>query len=51
MWAQLSGDWRRLASDGNAPRLNQSSTSLTIGGDAAVGGGAWAARSAIPMPA
>ena len=39
MWAQLSGDWRRLASDGNAPRLNQSSTSLTIGGDAAVGGG------------
>ena len=37
MWAQLSGDWRRLASDGNAPRLNQSSTSLTIGGDAAVG--------------
>ena len=39
MRAQLSGDWRRLASDGNAPRLNQSSTSLTIGGDAAVGGG------------
>ncbi|WP_249205131.1 autotransporter domain-containing protein [Achromobacter sp. Marseille-Q0513] len=39
MWAQLSGDWRRLASDGNAPRLSQSSTSLTIGGDAAVGGG------------
>lgn len=39
VWIQLAGEWRNLAGDGNAPNLTQRSTSLTIGGDAAVGGG------------
>lgn len=39
VWIQLGGEWRNLAGDGNAPNLTQRSTSLTIGGDAAVGGG------------
>lgn len=39
LWIQLGGEWSNLAGDGNAPNLTQRSTSLTIGGDAAVGGG------------
>lgn len=39
LWIQLGGEWRNLAGDGDAPNLTQRSTSLTIGGDAAVGGG------------
>lgn len=39
VWIQLGGEWRNLAGDDNAPNLTQRSTSLTIGGDAAVGGG------------
>lgn len=39
LWIQLGGEWRNLAGDSNAPNLTQRSTSLTIGGDAAVGGG------------
>ncbi|AOU95787.1 outer membrane autotransporter barrel domain-containing protein [Achromobacter ruhlandii] len=39
LWIQLGGEWRNLAGNGNAPNLTQRSTSLTIGGDAAVGGG------------
>ncbi|WP_141984917.1 autotransporter domain-containing protein [Bordetella hinzii] len=39
LWAQVSGDWMRLASDGNTAAIQQSSTNLSLGGDAAVGGG------------
>ncbi len=39
LWAQVGGDWKRLAGDGNAAAIQQSSTNLTLGGDAAVGAG------------
>ncbi|RPJ92399.1 autotransporter domain-containing protein [Achromobacter xylosoxidans] len=39
VWAQLGGDWRQYAGDGNAPAIRQRSTSLAFGGDVGVGGG------------
>lgn len=39
LWAQVSGDWMRLAGDGNAAAIQQSSTNLSLGGDAGVGAG------------
>jgi outer membrane autotransporter protein len=39
VWAQVFGDWRTFASDGNASRVSQSDGGLFVGGDGAVGGG------------
>ncbi|RBL83813.1 hypothetical protein DDE05_27940 [Streptomyces cavourensis] len=46
LWVQIGGDWRNLAGDGNASSLTQRSTNLTLGGDAAIGGG-WRAGGAF----
>ncbi|WP_082622082.1 autotransporter outer membrane beta-barrel domain-containing protein [Bordetella sp. N] len=39
VWAQVFGNWRTFASDGNASRVSQSDGGLFIGGDGAVGNG------------
>ncbi|MDQ2151764.1 autotransporter domain-containing protein [Alcaligenaceae bacterium C4P045] len=39
VWAQVFGNWRTFASDGNASRVRQHDGGLFIGGDGAVGGG------------
>ena len=39
IWAQVFGNWRTFASDGNASRVRQHDGGLFIGGDGAVGGG------------
>lgn len=39
VWAQVFGNWRTFASDGNASRVSQSDGGLFVGGDGAVGGG------------
>nr|WP_235610707.1 autotransporter outer membrane beta-barrel domain-containing protein [Bordetella sp. H567] len=39
VWAQVFGNWRTFASDGNASRVSQSDGGIFIGGDGAVGGG------------
>ncbi len=46
MWVQLGGEWRNVDGDGNASSLTQRSTNLTLGGDAAIGGG-WRAGGAF----
>lgn len=39
LWAQVFGKWTSLDGDGNAAETTQSDSGVTIGGDAAVGGG------------
>ncbi len=39
VWAQVFGNWRTFAGDGNASRVRQSDGGLFVGGDGAVGGG------------
>lgn len=39
LWAQVFGKWTTLDGDGNAAKTTQSDAGVTIGGDAAVGGG------------
>ncbi|MFY3311926.1 autotransporter domain-containing protein [Achromobacter ruhlandii] len=46
LWVQLEGDSRNLRGDGNAASLTQRGTHLTLGADAAVGGG-WRAGGAF----
>jgi outer membrane autotransporter protein len=39
LWTQVFGKWTTLGGDGNAAETTQSDSGVTIGGDAAVGGG------------
>ncbi|WP_454691677.1 autotransporter domain-containing protein [Achromobacter aloeverae] len=39
VWAQVFGNWRTFAGDGNASRVRQSDGGIFVGGDGAVGGG------------
>ncbi|HTJ99404.1 MAG TPA: autotransporter domain-containing protein [Bordetella sp.] len=45
-WAQVFGNWRTLAGDGNASRVRESDGGLFVGGDHGVGNG-WRAGGAL----